>query len=435
MDITIKKYNLLRLWLESFAVINKCTGKLVKTILCLILLIALVVAVLALGIGTSALLGKLQMTLLAQTVSFGTAILYILTMLISNLLGLFFITVVWQIVSTHILHYTQPLSETFSSSVWPTIYQFIATILLAIPSMIVFAVLALGARATPVLVVFGGILAFLVGVRLCYSFIAIAIDNRGPIEGIVQSWKMTSGKNYIDALLMCLMLVGSMALLEAFFLLVAYVLYTFIPLYFAENFSLAHPSLMWWLLGLVLLVLAVFYYFAILAFPVLVFLNRTSQERLAEQEQTNDTIFIPLPELETPAQPQTAKETDVDSLSAGQTNDQSVPTDPVVSQEASLPSSGDELQLHSMEDLKVTKTSVNTSDEDTNEITQQLHKVYTPRPDDIVQYGSEDRMPTILFDDKLAQQLQQEHNVPPSTQNAADDIKRPDDDTPIELSK
>lgn len=428
MDITMKKYNLLRLWLESFAVINKCTGKLIKTVLCLVLLIVLVVAVLALGIGTSALLGKMQMTLLAQTVGFGTALLYILAMLVSNLCGLFFITVVWQIVSTHVLQYKQPLSETFSSSVWPTLYQFIAAILLGIPSLIVFAVLALGARTTPVLFILGGILAFLVGVRLCYSFIAIAIDNKGPIEGIVQSWKMTAGKNYTDALLMCLMMVGSMALLEACFLLVFYALYTLIPLHFAASFSLTHPSLMWWILGVVLLVLAAFYYFAVLAFPVLVFLNRTSQERLAEQEEPKDTIFIPLPELDTPAQAEPS-----DSSSQQQQAAQ-VGSGTAAANQAELSSEGDELHAQAVEGLEIKKTSVNTSEEDTNEITQQLHKVYTPRPDDIIQYDNEDRMPTILFDDELAKQLQQDHHATLYPQSTAD-TKRPDDDTPIELSK
>ncbi len=428
MDITMKKHNLLRLWLESFAVINQCTGKLIKTILCLVLLIALVVAVLALGIGTSALLEKMQMTLLARTVGFGTALLYILAMLVSNLCGLFFITVVWQIVSTHVLQYKQPLSETFSSSVWPTLYQFIAAIILAIPCMIAFAILALGARITPVLLVLGAILVFLIGVRFCYSFIAIAIDNKGPIEGIVHSWNMTAGKNYTDALLMCVMMVASMALLEGFFLLVFYALYTLIPLYFAASFNLAHPSLIWYLLGFVLLVLTAFYYFAMLAFPVLVFLNRTSQEHLAEQEEPKDTIFIPLPELDTPAQAEP-------SISSSQ-QQQAVPLESgtFAANQAELSSESDKLHAHAIEGLEITKTSVNTSDEDTNNITQQLHKVYTPRPDDIVQYDNEDRMPTILFDDELAKQLQQDPNAAPYPSSTAE-TKRPDDDTPIELSK
>ncbi len=423
MDITTKRYNLAHLWLESFVVINKCTGKLIKTVLCLLFLIALIVAVLALGVGTSTLLGKLQMTLLARTVGFGTMLIYILSMLVSNLCGLFFITVVWQIASSYVLQYTQPLSETFSSSVWPTIYQFLAAILLAIPSMIIFAVLAVGARTSSAIFVLGGILVFLLGVRLCYSFIAIAVDNRGPIEGIVLSWNLTSGKNYIDALLMCLMLVGSMVLLEAFFLLIAYAAYTLIPLHFANSFRLTHPSLIWWLLGFVLLLLAAFYYFAMLTFPVLVFLNRKTQEYPVEQVEEKDTIFIPLPELETPA-PTSANSS---------TNAQTEPTLVANQKFAAVPPDTAELQTHQIEGIEIKKTSINTSDGDTKEITQQLHKVYTPRSEDIVQYANEDRMPTILFDDELAQQLQREQNLPADLKNSSNDD--PPEDKPIELSK
>ena len=49
MDIN-KKQNLLRLWLESFVVVNQCTGKLIKAVLCLLVVVAVILTILILAI-------------------------------------------------------------------------------------------------------------------------------------------------------------------------------------------------------------------------------------------------------------------------------------------------------------------------------------------------------------------------------------------------
>ena len=399
MDITTKKYNLLYLWLKSFGIINQCTGKLVQAVLCSVLLAALVVLVLVLGLGTSMLLSKLQMTLLAQTVGIGTLLIYMLVALLSNLYGVFFLTVIWRIIAAQALQRTQPLSEIFSSSVWPTLYQFIAAIVLSIPCIIVFAILALAARTSSVVLILGLVLTFFIAVRLCYSFVAIAVDNKGPIEGIVTSWQLTAGNNYIDALLMCVMLAGSMLLLEAIFIAVGYGFYVLIPLHFANSFSLAHISPLWWIVGLILGLLGIFYYLAMMAFWVLVFLNRNAQGTAVPTQEETNPIFIPLPELEVPIHDAAAKP----SMSVSSASTQPSNPSPSANKQEDLLASHQTPQL---EGLEVIQTSVNTTEEDSKEITQHLHQVYTPRSKDSVKTGEEDRMPTILFDDELAKQFQ-----------------------------
>ena len=58
-------------------------------------------------------------------------------------------------------------------------------------------------------------------------------------------------------------------------------------------------------------------------------------------------------------------------------------------------------------EVQVTQSSIQTDDTETETLSEHLNQVYTPKPEDIVQYGDEDRMPTILFDDEMAKQLQE----------------------------
>ena len=417
MDIN-KKQNLLRLWLESFVVVNQCTGKLIKAVLCLLVVVAVILTILILAMGGTAVLNHLQMMANPQIAGIGTGLLYMGSSLLGNLLFLFFMTVIFQIIATQVLQVKQPLTETFSSSVWPTIYQIVASFLLVIPVVIASIILAVLTKGNQWAGLIGLILIAFLSVRICYSFIAIAVDNKGPIEGLVHSWNLTKGSNYVDALLMCLMLVGSVFLLYALMFGLGYVLYIAIPLYFPNSFNLAHPSLIWWLLLLVLMVLGIFYYMALLAFPILVYLNRNAQENPVKQQQTkDDEIFIPLPELETPGTAQAAP-----SPVTPQT-----PT-PAETPHTQTPPAG-------MEILGVTKTSVNTTEAETNDLSQHLDQVYTPRDKEIAQHKEEDRMPTILFDDELAKQLEGQFLAEQQPKPAPKEDGNSSGDDPIQLSK
>ncbi len=409
MDIN-KKQNLLRLWLESFVVVNQCAGKLIKAVLCLLVVVAVILTILILAMGGTALLNHLQMMATSKITGVGTGLLYMASSLLCHLLSLFFMTVVFQIIATHVLQVKQPLTETFSSSVWPTIYQIVAGFLLVIPIVIASIIVWAGPIAV--------ILIALIAVRICYSFIAIAVDNKGPIEGLVHSWNLTKGSNYVDALLMCLMLVGSVLLFYALLFGLGYALYIAIPLYFPNSFNLAHPSLIWWLLLLVLMVLGIFYYVAVLAFPILVYLNRNAQENPVKQQQTkDDEIFIPLPELETPGTAQAAP----------------APVTPQTPTPAETPHT--QTPPAGMEMLGVTKTSVNTTEAETNDLSQHLDQVYTPRDKEIAQHKEEDRMPTILFDDELAKQLEGQFLAEQQPKPTPKEDDNSSGDDPIQLSK
>ncbi len=410
MNITQQRYSLLRLWLESFSVINRCTGQILWLIVISVILFAMVAGVMVLAMGTSGALATLQMGKAAQAVSIGAALAYMVLSLGMNLYGLLFWTVCCRLVANQAKQERQPLAETFSGALLPTVYQIATGILLAIPFMIL-GILAALLRSPVVMALLLGVLFFTVGIRLCYSFIAIAVDGKGPIEGLTHSWKMTAGKNYIDTLLMCLVMFGSVLLMYAVFAAIGYGLFVLIPLHFAGSFSLAHPSLLWILVALVLGVLAMFCYFVILAFPVLVFINRNAVLFDARNTLDQAPVFVPLPQLELPdlnpnpehmQQAESTIRTPVLSERAVQ------PAAPQPANPPKQPAPAEKPQnIPTLDGLEISQSSINTSEEDTKTLSEHLDKVYTPKPEDVVQYGDEDRMPTILFDDEMAKQLQE----------------------------
>lgn len=441
MEITAKKINLLRLWVESFSVVNRCTGKLVMAILCSVLLLGLAVGVVLLGFGTSALLAHFQMAVLAKSVGFVTLLIYFICALLGNCYSLFFMTVCWQIVAAEALGQRRPLSEFFSGSILPTLYQVVAALLLMIPYIVVVIVLAFLTRV-PFLMILVMIAVGLLAVRICYSFIAIAVANKGPIEGLQLSWQMTTGMNYVDALLMCVTAMASVLLVEGVLFGIGYALYVNIPLHFAQGFSLAHLSFIWYLAGFVLAVILLFVFFALMTFPVLVFLNRYAPLMPNAQNKEDENIFIPLPELElpqgntqvnkpiqevapaTPEVPQDMKPLEAEPQPSTAATQQSVPPPPPAP-----------AVMQGLEDLQVMHASVHTGEEDVNEITQHLNKVYTPKQEHLVQAGDEDRMPTILFDDEMAKELLKQTETPSKETKAEGDSNPPQDDGPIKMSK
>ena len=411
MDIITKKQNLLSLWLESFIVINKGLGKLVKALLGILVLMAAIVAVCAFTLGLSSLI----------------------TRFVINIFSAFCATVIFQVIAAHILQTQQPLMEAFAGSVWPTIFQFIASILIGISCIPVALVAILTLKISPILTFLLFIAWLFLAVRFLYTFIAIAIDNKGPIEGLVYSWKLTGGTNYLDALLVLLILMGSYILIAIFFTFVGLALRAIIPLYFANSFDLTHLSPIWWIGGLILVILYLFYHLAIVTFLILVFLNRKFQlEPSTPVKEQQDTVFIPLPELETPTGengPQQIPSNNESLQVLPQTDDPQKMTP-----SAAVDQHVEQHHPSGMESLGITKTSVNTTEADTNEITQHLNQVYTPRPKDTIQHTEEDRMPTILFDDDLAKQLEQQFLEEHQPQPSKDDNSSSGDDS-IQLSK
>ena len=445
MNITQERYSLLSLWLESFKVVNRCAGKLLWVILISIVLCILAGVVMLLTMGTSGAMAALQMGKTGQFVSMGAALAYFLFSLALNLYGVVFFTVCCRLIANEALKEKQSLPETFSGSVLPAIYQIATGFLLAIPMVFVGIIAAILARLSPVLTALFMLALFLVvGVRLCYSFIGIAVSGKGPINGIVHSWKMTTGKNFVDALLMILMLIGSVLLMYLFFGAIGYGLFIYIPLHFANSFSLAHPSLLWILVVFVLGVIALFWYFVLLAFPVLVFLNRNATLFDARNMDDKDMTFVPLPALELPEihpNPEHMQQTESTVSTPVLTDDdlrsmqpQQAPTTP---QPAPSPAPVEQQPqtLPPLDGVEVSKSSINTSEKDTDTLSKHLDQVYKPKPEDVVQYVDEDRMPTILFDDEMAKQLQA--NQAQFAKKSKDDKSDKKDDGPdiIKMSK
>lgn len=442
MNITNTKHNLLRIWLEGFLLVNRCTGKLLWVVIISIVLFVLVSALLALTIGTSGMLAMLQGGRAAQAVGIGAVLAYFAFTLGANIYGVIFCTVCWRLMAKEALGEKQPLAETFSSSVVPALYQIAAGFLIAIPMILLGMISAILARVSPVLVALLMIvLFFTVGIRLCYSFIAIAVADKGPIEGLLHSWKMTAGKNYTDALLMCLLLVGYVLLMYLFFAAIGYGFFVMIPLHFANSFSLAHPSLIWILVAFVLGIIALFWYFVLLAFPLLVFLNRNAV--LFDARNTEkDTTIVPLPGLHLPdirPNPEHMQQNE-STLHARPLPTQEIQAlqQPQSKEERSQTALDEKAPVQenaSLEGFEVSQSSINTSEEDTNTLSEHLDKVYKPKPEDIVQYVDEDRMPTILFDDEMAKQLQanqDQYGTKPHNENTDKKDNGPDT---IKMSK
>ena len=427
MEITNQRISLLRLWVESFSVINRCTGKLIGAVLCSVLLLGLVIGIILVGFGTSALFAHLQMAILAKSLGIATLVVYILFILLSNFYGIFFMTVCWQIIGAEALGQKRPLSEFFSGSIFPTLSQIAAAFILLVPYIVVLIVLAFLIRY-PLLMILVMFAIGLLAVRLCYSFLSMALANKGPIEGLQLSWQMTAGNHYVDSLLMCVMTVGSFLLVEAVLVAIGYALYINIPLHFAQSFSLAHLSLVWYVAGFVLTLILVFAFFSLMAFPVLVFLNRHAQFAPTNTKPTEENIFIPLPELEIPSS--TLK-------TASQSTSQEVhPVEDAQQgafqpQERALPPAPPATDhLQNLDELQITHASVHTDTTDVHDISEHLDKVYTPKPEDLVQYGDEDRMPTILFDEDMEKQLKESAPKPTDTKP-----NNPPEDGPVKMSK
>ena len=162
-----------------------------------------------------------------------------------------------------------------------------------------------------------------------------------------------------------------------------------------------------WLIVLIVLA-GVFAFLTItsLAFVVLVFLNL--------DYGVNRDSFIPMPQVEINEQPTQVFGKDNNVLPPGAGN--TVTTQDVIPQ------------------VEVLQSSVK-AETDHPEITQHLHQVYQPKPEDVVEYTEEDRMPTILFDDEMAKQLERQRTMWEEKMNSDKQERDDNDSSSIKMSK
>ena len=130
---------------------------------------------------------------------------------------------------------------------------------------------------------------------------------------------------------------------------------------------------------------------------MMAFLNRYYQQEGITQDPADN--WIPLPNVVLP-------QDDLPDLNPSELPDQHVEEGlPHTVEKPSSQAPKPTEEKPTLEGLNVVASSVNASEEDTKEIAQHLDQVYTPSKDHVVQKGDEDRMPTILFDDLMAQEL------------------------------
>jgi len=281
----------------------------------------------------------------------------------------------------------ESVSDAFFNSLVPTIYIVIFNILIGIVS----GVCGIASAFIPII----GPLLFLpvaifFGLRLMFAPLAINLREQNPISAFSYSWELTSGRFFL--------LLGSTLFVSLFYMatvgLIAYGIIVGIPLYFADSFSLAHLSIGWIFAFAVIALILLFLFVAATAFFVLLFLN-------LDYGENRDTFAFPAQT----AQPNQAF---------------GVPS----------PNGKNAVVFQEVPQVQVVKASVQ-SEADNAELHQHLDKVYTPRPDETVESPEEDRMPTILFDDDMAKQLEERQNM---WQKKAAKAKKKEDDDDSTLS-
>lgn len=393
-----EQHNLARLLWEAFALVNRCGGALIGVFIAAVLV--LLAEILLVWVGVPAAFIKL----------------------VNFFFSAYFGVVILRVFGAKAEQTDESVSNSLSASVFPAFYQLIFNLLygaLWVLFLIVggflfkekLAMLPLLATAPsaassvlpsllPLLLIM--LIPLYIGVRLVYAPAAIALRSQGPIETVLYSFQLTSGRKFFTALGAVLIM---MLLPAAYIAGVLYSGYTMIPLYFADSFNLASLSPVWWCvfagLGLVYLLIIL----ALPAFLTLVFLNQDYGH--------NRDSFTPQAELKL-----TNRETQVFGA-----DNNILP-----------PGVGNLVTPEDVQGVAVTKSSVSANADGVTE--QHLQQVYKPKPEDLVQYSDEeDRMPTILFDDDMARQIEQERTLWENKQKQDKTQKGEDDAPSVKMSK
>ena len=397
-----EQHNLARLLIESFALLNRCGGALLGYLITVLLF------------------------MLAEGVLVWAGVPVFMLKLANIFFAAYFSVVLLRIFGAKAEKTDESVSNSLSASVFPAVYQVIFNIFYTIvwvaftlafvfffrgsdsfanwTMQIMTGTATGGTYASIVLTVLAvAAVPLYVGARLLYAPVAIAIREQGPIEAVLYSFQLTSGTRVLTSLGAMLII---MLLPMLFVGAVLYGGYVAIPLYFADSFNLAQLSPVWIgvFVGLGSLYCAIL--LALPAFLVLVFLNQDYGH--------NRDSFTPQAELKL-----NSRETQVFGA-----DNNILP-----------PGVGNIVRPEDVANVEVVKSSVSANAEDG--VTQQhLQQVYQPKPEDLVQYAEEeDRMPTILFDDDMARQIEQERTMWENKQKQDKTQKGEDDAPSVKMSK
>ena len=417
MDIT-KRQNLLVLWKESFAVVNRAAFKLIGAVV--------VLGVLAAGVIFGvAVLGK---SLMASGGMMGAVALGVLGGLLMMFFGFYLTVCFWRILGYTAENALISLSEVLSSSFMPTLYCIMGQILWMIVAVpVTFAVNYISSPWLKLLVQLA--LSLAVFVRIVYAFPSIALKGQGPIDGFVYSWRLT-GKNYVDTLLMCFMNALFPLLIVLFLGACAYGLYVGIPLFFADSFDILHPTWHWFAVGGVVACCVLFIATAMFAFPIVVFVNRDyCDDKFGEDIVLKQNAELrPLtPEAHfTTVAPQPLKIDKAPSADLG-------PASVKLSRLEEHPQPRPEPEVE--EGLDLLKASFRT-EQKPQQVQQQLKQVYQPKSEEgVIEYSEEDRMPTIVFDEQMTRQLEENRKFWQNDTKETTPDSSSDETGPIRMSK
>ena len=264
----------------------------------------------------------------------------------------------------------ESISNSCSAAVFPTIYAIIFLVL-TVAALVLSAILLSFTRSLPLAILMYLLVLFLY-FRLFFVMPAIVLREQGPIAAAMYSWELT-GHRWGTALGLFLFLLFAPTLLLS---AVMYSLYVGIPLFFADSFNLMALTTPWYIAGCGLLVLWGLFCIWVACFYVLVFLNLDYGD--------NRASFTPEEEVRLAAQPTQVfgAQNNILPPGFGKTMQASDVTENLNVQQASLQTHADEVHEH-------------------------LEQVYTPKQTEHIEYADEDRMPTILFDDEMAKEFEE----------------------------
>lgn len=295
----------------------------------------------------------------------------------------------------------ESMAQLSSRAVFPTIYLLLFYLLIGI-ALAALGFLTAMSRSVWAVGLFLALVFFLGVVPLFFAPMAIALREQGPIQAIHYSWALVK-QHYVKVLFTLVLA----ALLPGVYLAAAgYSVYAGIPLYFANSFDLANLSPVWYAVGAGLVLLYIMTLYVSLAFPILMFLNL---------DYGYNRGSFDVPEADQLAQ----SEQNIYDASSVLPANMGVPVQQVKPQ--------------AQPEVGVKKASVSSTAEDFT--ADHLDQVYSPDNAKVQEYlqQEEDRMPTILFDDDMAQQIaqsRQQWEKNPKKEDAPED----DDSGTIKIS-
>ena len=404
-----KERNLLKLWFASLDISNKMIVPFLKIFL-LTLLPTLVIAVIKLA----PVFFDAHTTSPAQLLAFSIGGIVLKT--VAGAILLLGYCALMRLCAAYVEGRMETISHALLSSILPLLYFFILSVALSIVTAIAFVffgglfvrLLFSGSSFGLLFLIFLLPILFFI-VRLFYTLSAIVLAEKGPISAIQYSWKLTEGMDALYAFGAFIL----QTLLFAFPGILAALAFYLIPLYVPTLNLAGLPMPV--LISLLIITLCIWFFFQACgyAFYTLVFLHVANEGSSGPWGTTPDMHIVKK------HQPDVQMTTDDAEVTFHE--EQTI-----------------RLNAAQVQELTVESTAVKTG-KDNKHLKEELKKVYKPQPvDQLVQHGDEDRMPTIVFDDEMAKNLEENRKLltPQQTQQPQE---KPDDDdgeiTSIKISK